>query len=321
MEISRIAVLLVCLIASFQNVIGDTMTVSVQFSGSTCTICGVTNFDPISAGSSGFATFTDPLPANAVLNQIEVSTTAMYWCGSDVPLSFSTNYVYTANVTGEYDCVCGQCPTVSMGMSAFYSSGFPSYRYGSSNTLSVYNNDFSGSVGVAVITLTLTYNSGGGQYTNTSVMVPYTGCGYCDLCGSDSYSLSNMATDCGEGLWDEGFRWFQDPVPMGSKVVQITVATTSVFWCESPSMANFTVDGTLIGNSNPVEHAECQCNSCPGPQMIASKMFTSGFPGYMYGQSNSLQVGAMQGVIGVGQLELIITYQSMSSSTAGLVIN
>jgi len=318
MEISRI-VLFVCFIA---YAMGDTMTIAVQFQGSTCTICGVTNYDPVSSGSSGFTTFQDPLPANAVLNQISVATTAMYWCGTDVPLSFSTNYVYTANVTGDYDCVCGQCPTVSTGMSPYYSSGFPSYRYGGSNDFSVYNNGFSGSVGVAVITLTLTYNGGGGQYTNTSIMVPYTGCGYCDLCGSDSYSLSNMATDCGEGLWDEGFRWFQDPVPMGSKVVQITVSTTSVFWCESPSSANFTVNGMFIGESDAVEHAECQCNSCPGPQMITSKMFSSGFPGYMYGQANSIQTMAMQGVIGVGQLELIITYQSMTSTSAlGLAIN
>jgi len=316
----RIAVVLV-LLALIQSSLCDTMTIEVQFSGSVCTICGVTNFDPISSGGSGMATFNDPLPSNAVLNQIEVSTTATYWCGDGIPVSFSTNYVFTANVTGVYDCVCGDCPTPMSGSSDYYNNGFPSYRYGGSNTFSVYNNGFSGSVGVAVITLTLTYNGGGGQYTNTSVMVPFTGCGYCDLCGSDSYSLSNGGTDCGEGLWDEGFRWFQDPVPMGSKVVQITAVTSSMFWCESPSIANFTVAGNLLGNSMPVEHAECQCSSCPGPQMISSKMFSMGFPGYMYGSSNSLQVGVISGVVAVGQIELIITYQSSTSSGMGLVIN
>jgi len=317
---NRVAVVLL-LIALIQNALCDTMTVDVQFSGSTCTICGVDNFDPVSAGASGFAYFTDPLPANAVLNQISVATTAMYWCGDDVPLSFSTNYVNTANLTGDYNCVCGQCPTVWTAESAYYGSGFPSYRYGSSNILSVYNNGFSGSVGVAVITLTLTYNGGGGQYTNVSTVVPYTGCGYCDLCGSDSYSLSNGGTDCGEGLWEDGYRWFQDPTPMGSTVVQITVVTTSMFWCESPSVANFTVAGTLVGNSMAVQHAECQCNSCPGAQMITSKMFTSGFPGYMYGSANSIQVSAVEGVVAVGKLELIVTYQSSSSTMSAVQLN
>jgi len=299
------------------------MTVAVQFSGSTCTICGVTNFQSVSSSGSGYAYFTDPLPENAVLNQVEVSTTAMYWCGEEQDLGFSLNYQATANLTGDYNCVCGQCPAVVTATSPYYGSGFPNYKYGTTNTLSVYNNGFSGSVGVAVITLTLTYNSGGGQYMNASMSVPYTGCGYCSLCGSESYSLSNMGTDCGEGLWDGGFRWFQDPVPMGGKVVQVTVMTTNMFWCESNTQANFSVAGTTVGESMMIEHAECMCNTCPGPQVISSKMFTMGFPGYMYGQANSIQVNAMSGVVGVGSVELIITYQAASSTStsAGFTLN
>jgi len=293
----------------------DQLTYQVQFTGSTCTICGVTNFESISSGGSGYAYFEDPLPSNAVLNQIQVSTTAMYWCGDNIQLGFSTNYQNTANATGTYNCVCGQCPTAVSGMSPYYSNGFPNYKYGLYNILSVYNNGFSGSVGVAIITLTMTYNGGGGQYTNTSVSIPYTGCGFCNLCGSESYSLSNGGADCGEGLWDMGMRWFQDPVPAGGMVVQITVVTTNIFWCESPSQANFTVGGTFVGTSDQMDHAECMCNTCPGAQYISSKMFTSGFPGYMYGSANPIQVGAMSGIVGVGSVELIITYESSSSTT------
>jgi hypothetical protein len=292
----------------------DTMSYVVEFTGATCTLCGVTNFDYCTSGTNASASFFDPLPSGSVLNQVSLTTTAMYWCETDAYLNwYIQNAMITQGMTNEYNCVCNQCPPTVTATSSYYGNGLPGYGYGNYNELTVANLGESGSVGVAQITLVLTYNSGGGGGNNATVTVPYAGCGFCNLCGSTTYALSNGGTDCGEGTWDDGFQYFMDPSPSGSKVVQVTVFTSAMFWCEGPAQANFTVAGTYVGTSEVMEH-ECQCNSCPGVQAIASEMYDNGFPGYMQGSENYVQVNAVSGVVGVGKLTVVVTYTEMGST-------
>jgi len=295
--------------------------INVYFSGTTCTLCGVTNFDYCIAGTNASATFIDPIPTGYIVTQITITTTAMYWCEYNANLNwFVGNTPVAVGMTNDYNCVCGQCPPPVTATSGSYPNGFPGYMYGTYNTLLVANNneEQSGSIGVAVIALSIEYSTGGGGGMNASVMVPYVGCGFCDLCGMQTYSLSNGATDCGEGTWDDGVRYFQDPTPEGATVVQITVVTTSAFWCDGPTIANFTVDGVLVGTSDAVNH-ECECNSCPAPQSIQSQMYSNGFPKYMKGRENYIQVSTMAGTVGIGSLEVIVTYTESGSSQTKLI--
>jgi len=294
----------------------SSVEINVLFSGSTCTLCGVTNFDYTIAGTNASASFLDPIPNGYVVTQITITTTAMYWCEDNANLDWYVGETPVGiGMTNDYNCVCGQCPPTVSSSSSNYPNGFPGYMYGQYNSLIVSNmaDQNGGSVGVAVIAMSLEFSKGGGGNMNVSVMVPYEGCGFCDLCGSQNYALSNGVADCGEGTWDDGYRYFQDPTPAGATVVQITVFTTSAFWCDGPTTANFTVDGVLIGTSPAINH-ECQCNSCPAPQAIQSQMYSNGFPKYMKGRENYIQVSAMNGVIGIGSLEIVVTYQEMGSA-------
>jgi len=309
--------LLCCLIA---YVSAETYSFNVYFNGTTCEICGVNNFEYTVNGASATAYFQDPLPQNSVVTSFSVTTTAMYWCGS-YNIYPNINGYGNFTISNGYYCTCGVCPPVMTESSRTYSNGLPGYNYGGSNALNVVNaySSSGGSVGIAVLTVVLTYQGGHSGGNNATVSIPYFGCGFCSLCDSETYALSNGGTDCGEGGWDDGFRYFQDPAPTGVTITQITVMTSAVWWCEAPAQANFTVNGIVIGNTQPQEHQECMCDTCPQAQAIASKVYSMGFPSYNYQALNSFQINVNSGVMAVGSVSVVVTFTQNGNAYESIV--
>jgi len=236
------------------------------------------------------------------------------WCGATLVYAQINNSTRNSiGLTNGYYCSCSSCPPTVANSSEVFSNGIPGYLYGQTNTLMIINPLLSintGSVGVAILSVSLNYENGHPTGNNATVSIPFSGCGFCNLCGAEDYSLSNGDADCGEGIWGDGMRYFQDPSPAGSIVTQVTIVTTGMFWCEPPSQANFSVNGVSVGNSQVREFSECFCNSCPEAESIPSKVYASGFPGYKYGTLNLFQLGVISGNIGVASIDVVVTFTS-----------
>jgi hypothetical protein len=108
------------------------------------------------------------------------------------------------------------------------------------------------------------------------------GGGGCTICGA-SYACSN-----GAGNWNGGNQTFVDPSGgVNGQVVSVTV-TVNMINC-SGGVNTATLDGTFVGNwSGP---AQCACGSCDPPAVMTQNT-PGGFPGYVYGGVNTLNIAA-----------------------------
>jgi len=288
----------------------ESVTITVSYGGvGFCEVCNSEDY-ALNTGSywdNGQRSFQDPIPANSMVTQITVMTTDVTWCTTPYTTgTFNVNGVTINDFSSPYQCSCNSCPTVLNIVSSYYSSGFPGYNYGMSNNIQALI-DNSGVIGIGAIQLQISYTGGNSGLMNSTVSIPFIGCGFCDMCGSVEYSLSNMIADCGEGIWDDGFRYFDDPLPAGATLVQVYIATAQVFWCETPVYVMFEVSGTYAGTITN-EYEDCGCNTCPGVLYSSSSVYDMGFPGYKYGHSNAVQIMAQSGVIGVQSIDVILSY-------------
>jgi len=297
----------------------DVMTFQLWYGTTyTCEVCGEYNFTSTSDPNWNYGEryFNDPLPSGSSVNQIMVTTTAMYWCGStpvEIELYSNNEYLGYAESSDSNACLCGSCAAPQTLNSSYYQSGDPYYTYGGQNSVTVYQ--LSGTyIGISYLTITLIYTNGNPTGQNTSTTVTYNGCGPCLLCSGSDYTLSNGKADCGVGTWNDGMSYFIDPVPSGNIVTQITVITTTVFWCDPPTQVTFLIGNYTVGTSPTVTTSHCYCNECTPARTITSMFYSSGFPGYQYGDVNDFQTIVNNGIFGVANLEVILSYTPMDAS-------
>jgi len=298
---------------SISLVYADELTFVVSYGGEGfCNLCGNMSYclNEYNCWNQGIRYFQDPTPPNSIVTQISISTTSVFWCGS----SSNTGYFeinggiqIDSGFDQPYLCSCDTCPTPITQTREVFSVGYPGYLYQQQNYLQTYLEN--GVLGIQDLTVTITYTPGGSNYQNASVIIPYVGCGFCNMCGAMNYSLNNGVADCGEGTWDDGMRFFEDPLPMGSMLVQVTVVTNEFFWCGAPVYSIYSLQGVDIAYIN-VDYSECGCNTCPFPYYGSSSLYPEGFSGYNYGHINSFQIATSVGVVGVRYVEIILTYQS-----------
>jgi len=164
-------------------------------------------------------------------------------------------------------------------------------------------------MGIQSITLSITYSPLKPPTENITISIGYEGCGFCDLCGGLNYTLSNGDADCGEGVWGSGSRSFQDPIPKGAKLVQVTIVTSQVFWCDNSVSVLFSLENTEIGTITS-DYQDCGCDSCPLEREASSKYYKTGFPSYLYRYANNFLITPNYGNIGVRRIHLILTYET-----------
>jgi hypothetical protein len=144
------------------------------------------------------------------------------------------------------------------------------------------------------------------QAATVSIVLNWGGCGYCNLCGSSQYNLNNGNSGCNNNVWTQT-KSFNDPIPAGNKITQVSVTTTRMFWCTSPvTTAAFSLQSTSIGSTS--HNYDCSCGSCPSASTVTSSVYSGGFPGYVYGGSNTLNISP-SGVVGIGDITVTFTYE------------
>jgi hypothetical protein len=284
-------------------VLGDIISVDIDYSGSGfCSICGSTSYSVSSYNSSGWnngvRVFQDPVPHGYILQAVFVETLVAIWCGTTNNVSFTLQSELIGLGKNGYLCACSQCPTPVVIKSNLYDS-WPGYNYGGLNMVQV-TPDLVSVIGLRTLRLNMDVVATSGT---VSVDVDYSGQGFCQVCGSASYSVSSSPT---QG-WNNGLRTFVDPLPDGASLQSVTAQSIVGIFCGSGmNYGTVSLAGTFLGSLNSTYY--CSCNSCPPVATAVSTEYTS-WPGYNYGGINNVQVVAVgSSVIGLRTLRLTLAY-------------
>ncbi|MCK4501249.1 hypothetical protein KAU11_12180, partial [Candidatus Babeliales bacterium] len=157
-----------------------------------------------------------------------------------------------------------------------------------------------------------------GSGTTTITVDCWNNCGSssCWICGG-SYtcgSNANWVSDCS----------FSDPVPPGHKVTRIEATANGVGCSSPPTQFNVLINSEMVGNGNMPYG--CLCNHC-SPTTVTSAYYGNGFPGYVYGGSNTLTMDVLDYYMCLNDVTLTIHYEpenqtvpEFASFTVALVI-
>jgi 3D (Asp-Asp-Asp) domain-containing protein len=142
------------------------------------------------------------------------------------------------------------------------------------------------------------------QLTKTFPIDCWSG-GWCAMpCGGSSQG--NYACSNGTGAWTNTCP-FNDPLPKGSKVTKV-VATTWTHQCASSSSFTATLNGQAIGTiTDSTQSCSCLNSPCLG-ETATSSDYPDGFPGYVYGGSNTFGINLLSGLICVEHVDITVTY-------------
>lgn len=114
--------------------------------------------------------------------------------------------------------------------------------------------------------------------------------------------------DCSEGTggWSPTCV-FSDPLPEGS-TVKVVQAVLSTHQCDSSTNITTTLNGQVIGS---VTESRFSCSCLDSPCLDTrtdSPTFPDGFPGYVYGGSNTFGINVTSGIICVEHVDVTLQY-------------
>ncbi|MBN4051349.1 T9SS type A sorting domain-containing protein [bacterium AH-315-M05] len=137
-------------------------------------------------------------------------------------------------------------------------------------------------------------------YTQSDTVIVNWATGWGTICGGNDFACNPPWT--GNGNWDNGIRTFTDPVPPGNAVTKVEVIVYKVD-CGLNTL-------TVELNGQPVS-TECCVGNCdlvicwPTNHIRTA---AAGFPGYVYGGTNTLQLIPDTFDICVDKAEIILHY-------------
>ncbi len=142
------------------------------------------------------------------------------------------------------------------------------------------------------------------QQTMTIAIDCWSG-GHCAMpCGGSGQG--NYACSNGHGAWTPTCA-FNDPLPSGSVVTKV-VATIWTHQCASSSSWQATLDGQVISTITDGRQS-CSCLSSPCLDNTHTSLdYPDGFPGYVYGGSNTFGINMQSGLICVEHVDITLTY-------------
>ncbi|MBL4657414.1 MAG: PKD domain-containing protein, partial [Flavobacteriales bacterium] len=154
------------------------------------------------------------------------------------------------------------------------------------------------------------------QAASCAVTLNWSG-GWCDICGGPVGNYACNPPDCSPcGSW--GTRSFLDCVPAGNRVTQIC-ATVSFVSCSSAGNFFLQLNGTTIG-TRPSGGTNCTCGSCETWSTCRSDPCPGGFPGYVYGGTNTLLLDVIPTTsFCLARVVLTMTYSPTTPATPGPV--
>jgi len=141
-------------------------------------------------------------------------------------------------------------------------------------------------------------------YTQSDTVIVNWGTGWGTICGDNDFAC---AEGTGSGNWGNGIRTFTDPVPPGNIVTKVEVIVYKVD-CGLNTL-------TVELNGQPVS-TECCIGTCTGlPEECWPtnhiRTAAAGFPGYVYGGTNTLQLIYDTTNVCVDRAEIILHYTSV----------
>lgn len=169
------------------------------------------------------------------------------------------------------------------------------------------------------ICLILLINIVRSDYTLTTV---YFKGGRCSICSpSQNPEPRNYACSNRVGFWDDGRKFFENQIPQGNTLTEITAVMIGDWSCidyykhpfAMPAKVNLTLQSSEIETN--VLSSQCECfDQCS--EATFHWQNDNGFPGYNYNTSglNRLQVHVLEGLICVNQITLNLTYTTSTGS-------
>jgi len=128
--------------------------------------------------------------------------------------------------------------------------------------------------------------------------------GHCTVCGGD-YACADSG-GVSTGTW--GYQVsFQDPLPVGAVIHQITVQTWGINCGGSGSWA-FLLNAVSIASGADPNPTNCACDTCDGAVDYPSQVWPGGFGSYVSGGQNVLDVSPTGGSYCLAYVELIFDY-------------
>lgn len=149
-----------------------------------------------------------------------------------------------------------------------------------------------------------------GQQTMTFSIDCWSG-GWCAMpCGGSGQG--NYACSNGAGAWTPTCP-FNDPLPQGAKVTDV-VAHVWTHQCDTSSSWSATLNGTLISAVTDSTQS-CSCLNSPClDETHTSSNYPGGFPGYVYGGSNTFGINLQSGLICVEHVDITLTYTTKTAA-------
>ena len=148
--------------------------------------------------------------------------------------------------------------------------------------------------------------------TSSKVILDYQGglSPTCTICGTPDPSFQCASW----GTWDNGRFDFFDPVPAGNTVTHIKAEAYGVWGCmddKPASNVETKLNDTEVQTRNTPE-GSCSCGDCNMPHTYDSQIFSAssgGWPGYVYGGTNTWNMKVLSGDICVEKVVLTIFYE------------
>lgn len=151
---------------------------------------------------------------------------------------------------------------------------------------------------LAISSLTAAETAQAGQATVYANYAGYVACDFiCTVPGD--YIVPGIAG------WNDGLSSFGDPVPAGAVVVQMTASLQGT----GDGIADVMVNGVPLGTS-VISGTTGTCNICDTGTPATSAIYDGGFPGYVYGGSQTLQLVSSSSTLALDRVAVTIVYRT-----------
>jgi len=263
--------------------------------------------------------FLDPLSYEDYRNgyrltRLTLTTSGTYDCygraeGAIISTSINDESIEVKAKTGAYKCECGRCDGTLAFTSNFNAGGFPGFRYGTYNVLSI--STFNDAICLKDVTLNLTYNKP--NTNSTSFFVDFnTDNNTCTACFgiAGKFQCANTGARLSKS--------FRDPLPDNTVPIGITlqwyhktggnypyIATTSYINAQSIDTINV---NNVRYNQQPY------CNDCGGRIVSSSPLYLAGIPGYNKADMNTISfyVGGSVSILCISRVQITLQYHYQS---------